>query len=141
MTVDKRDLLAVLRDELEFLEKGGYRHTERAPWRPHFAFQDSSTCLNFDPTSQPRPCSECILTQIVPEDMQRKKFPCRYIALNERGETIDSFYRSGTQEELELELRQWLEATIGRLEKQKAKGQVALGLTEIHVRATGRLAE
>jgi len=141
MTIDKRDLLGVLRDELEFLEKGGYRHMERAPWRPHFVFQDSPTCLNFDPTSQPRPCNECILTQLVPEDTQRKKFPCRYIPLNERGETIDSFYRSGTQEELESELRRWLKATIERLEKQKAKSQEALEPVEIHVRATGRLAE
>jgi hypothetical protein len=141
MTIDKRDLLTVLRDELGFLEKGGYRHMGRAPWRPHFVFQDSPTCLNFDPTSQPRPCSECILTQLVPEDMRRKKFPCRYIPLNERGETIDSFYRSGTQEELESELRRWLKAGIERLENQKAKGQGALEPVEIHVRATGRLSE
>jgi hypothetical protein len=138
MTTDKRDLLTVLRDELELLEMGGYRHTERAPWRPHFAFQDSPTCLNFDPTSQPRPCSECILTQLVPRDMQRKKFPCRYIPLNESGETIDSFYRSGTQEELESELRRWLKATIECLESQKAKGRMALESTEIHVRASGK---
>src|SRR6266536_3653548 len=137
MTNDKRDLLTVLRAELEFLESGGYRNAARASWRPQFVFQDSPTCLNFDPT-QARPCSECILTQLVPEDTQRKKFPCRYIPLNERGETIDSFYRSGTQEELESELRRWLKATIERLEKQKAKSQGALEVVEIHVRATGR---
>jgi len=79
--------------------------------------------------------------QLAPEDMQRKKFPCRYIPLNERGETIDSFYRFGTQEELEPELRRWLKATIERVEKQKAKGQVAVEPAEIHVRATGRLVE
>ena len=58
--------------------------------------------------------------------MQRNKFPCRYIPLNERGETIDSFYRFGTQEELEPELRRWLKAAIERVEKQTAKGQVAV---------------
>jgi hypothetical protein len=141
MTNETRDLLTVLKKELEFLEKGGYRNTARAPWRPQFVFQDSPTCLNFDSTQQPKPCSECILTQLVPEDMQRKKFPCRYIPLNERGETIDSFYRSGTQEELELDLGRWLKTTIERLEKQKAKSQEALEPVEIHVRATGRLAE
>jgi hypothetical protein len=141
MSGDKRDLLAVLRKELEFLEKGGYRHTARAAWRPQYVFQDSPTCLNFDATQQPRPCSECILTQLVPEDMQGKKVPCRYIPLNERGETIDSFYRSGTQEELESELGRWLKATIERLEKQKTKSQAASELVEIHVKATGRLAE
>ena len=141
MTNDTRDLLTVLKKELEFLEKGGYRNSARAPWRPQLVFQDSPTCLNFDPIQQPRPCSECTLTQLVPGEMQRKKFPCRYIPLNERGETIDSFYRFGTQEELELELGRWLKATIEGLEKQKAKSQVALKPIEIHVRATGRLAE
>ena len=51
MTKDKRDLLDVLKAELQFLEKGGYRHTARAEWRPQFIFQDSPTCLNFDPTA------------------------------------------------------------------------------------------
>jgi hypothetical protein len=141
MTYDTRNLLTVLKKELEFLEKGGYRNSARAPWRPQLVFQDSPTCLNFDPTQLARPCSECILTQLVPGEMQRKKFPCRYIPLNERGETIDSFYRSGTQEELESELWRWIKATIESLEKQKAKSQVALEPIEIHVRATGRLAE
>jgi hypothetical protein len=141
MTNDTEGLLTVLKRELEFLEKGGYRSMARAPWRPKFVFQDSPTCLNLDPTLAPRPCSECILTQLVPEDMQRKKFPCRYISLNERGETIDSFYRFGTQEELESELRRWLKATIDRVEKQIAKSQVAVEPAEIHVRATGRLIE
>lgn len=141
MSGDKRDLLTVLRKELEFLEKGGYRHTARAGWRPQYVFQDSPTCLNFDPTQQLRPCSECILTQLVPEDLQQKKIPCRYIPLNERGETIDSFYRFGTQEELESELGRWLKAAIERLEKQKTKNQAASELVEIHVKATGRLAE
>ena len=141
MTNDTRDLLTVLKKELEFLEKGGYRNKERAPWRPQFVFQDSPTCLNFDPTLAPRPCGECILTQLAPEDMQRTKFPCRYIPLNERGETIDSFYRFGSQEEFEPELRHWLKATIERMEKQIAKGEVAVKPVEIHVRATGTLVE
>lgn len=141
MTIDKRDLLAVLKDELAFLENGGYRQRELAPWRPHFAFQDSPTCLNFDPASQPRPCSECILTRLVPQDMQRRKLPCRYIPLNDRGETIDSFYRFGTQEELESELRLWLKATMEHLNRQRTKGQVDLEPIEIHVRATGRRIE
>jgi hypothetical protein len=141
MTNDTRKLLTALKKELEFLEKGGYHSTARAPWRPKFVFQDSPTCLNCDSTLAPRPCSECILMQLAPEDMQRKKFPCRYIPLNERGETIDSFYRFGTQEELEPELRRWLKATIERVEKQKAKEQLAAEPAEIHVRATGRLIE
>ena len=37
MTNDTRDLLAVLKKELEVLEMGEYRNTARAPWRPKFA--------------------------------------------------------------------------------------------------------
>jgi hypothetical protein len=141
MTSDNRDLLTVLKEELKFLEKGGYRHTKRTAWRPQYAFQDSPTCLNFDPTRQPRPCSECILMQLVPKEMHQKKVPCRYIPLSNRGETVDSFYRSGTQEELELALRQWLGATIQRLEKHTIESQALAEPVEIHVKATGRLAE
>jgi hypothetical protein len=141
MTNDKRDLLEVLKAELEFLEKGGYRHTARAPWRPQFIFQDSPTCLNFDPTQQPRPCSDCLLMQLVPEDLRGKKIPCRYIPLSEHGETIDSFYHTGTQEELEAAVAQWLKTTIARLEREKSEGLRGSEHPEVHVRArfvTGR---
>jgi hypothetical protein len=141
MTNDKRDLLEVLKAELEFLEKGGYRHTARAPWRPQFIFQDSPTCLNFDPTQEPRPCSDCLLMQLVPEDLRSDKIPCRYIPLSEHGETIDSFYRTGTQEELEAAVGQWLKTTIARLEREKAEGLRGSEHPEVHVRArfvTGR---
>jgi hypothetical protein len=118
MTSDKRNLLPVLKTELEFLEKGGYRETARVPWRPQFIFQDSPTCLNFDPTQPSKPCTDCVLTQLVAENLHNKKIPCRYIPLNERGETIDSFYRSGTRSELDEAFRKWLRATIQRLEQQ-----------------------
>lgn len=141
MTNEKRDLLDVLKAELEFLEKGGYRHTARAQWRPHFIFQDSPTCLNFDSTRPSRPCSDCILLQLVPEDSRSRKIPCRYIPLTEQGETIDSFYQTGTQEELEAAVRQWLRTTIQRLEREKADGLRASEHPEVHVLArfvTGR---
>jgi hypothetical protein len=133
MTNDKRDLLAVLKAELEFVEKGGYLHTARAAWRPKFIFQDSPACLNFDSTQQPRPCTDCVLLQLVPENQQRRKIACRYIPLNEQGETIDSFYRYGTGDELEAAIRKWLGATIQRLEK--AEHAKKSGEREIHVRA------
>lgn len=132
-TKDKRDLLAVLKAELEFVEKGGYRHTSRAPWRPQFIFQDSPSCLNFDPAQPPQPCGDCVLMQLVPESLRSRKVACRYIPLNEQGETIDSFYRSGTREELEAALRKWLRSSIERLEKVVRRE--ASGLSEIHVRA------
>jgi hypothetical protein len=141
MTKDNRDLLDVLKAELNFLEKGGYRNTARVPWRPQFIFQDSPTCLNFDPTQPPRPCADCILIQLVPEDSRSKKIPCRYIPLTERGETIESFYHTGTEEELEAAMRRWLRTTIERLEREKTESLQASEHPEVHVRAkfvTGR---
>ena len=135
MTKDKRDLVDVLKTELQFLEKGGYRHTAKADWRPHFIFQDSPTCLNFDPTQPSKPGSDCILMQLIPEDRRDKKIPCRYIPLSENGETIDSFYRTGTQEELEAAIMRWLKATITRLEREKVEGTGDSEHPEIHVRA------
>ena len=45
-------------------------------------------------------------------------FPCRHIVLNERGETIDSLYRQGTEEELELAVIEWLRNTIQALDSE-----------------------
>jgi hypothetical protein len=134
-TNDNRDLLAVLKAELEFLEKGGYRVTARAAWRALFIFQDSPTCLNFDPTPSPRPCTDCVMIHLVPEQHRGRKIPCRYIPLNEQGETIDSFYRFGTRDELEAALRRWLRATIQQLEKGAVGNSPKSELSEIYVRA------
>jgi hypothetical protein len=122
MTQDTRGLLDVLKAELELLEKGGYLDPVRANWRPEFIFQDSPTCLNFKSAQPPRPCSDCILMQLLPEDLRSEKIPCRYIPLSEHGETIDSFYRSGTQEELQAAVAQWLKTMIARLERGKSEG-------------------
>jgi len=90
MANDARRLLDVLRAELEFIEKGGYRHTARTVWRPHFIFQDSPTCLNFDPIQSPKPCGDCVLMRLIPQNAHARKVPCRYIPLNASGETIGS---------------------------------------------------
>jgi signal transduction histidine kinase len=73
MSKDKRPLLDVLRRELEFVEKGGYRHPSRAPGRPQFMFQDSPTCLNFNASDLPAPCTDCVMMQGVPADSQQRK--------------------------------------------------------------------
>jgi hypothetical protein len=135
MNKDKRELLAILRAELEFLEKGGYRHAARAEWRPQFMFQGSPACLNFDPAQAPKPCSDCILMELVPEALRDKTTACRYIPLSKRGETIDFFYRTGTQEELETAVAQWLKTTIARLEREKSQGSRNSEHPEVHVRA------
>lgn len=133
MENDKQTVLAVLRAELEFVEKGGYRPTVRAAWRPHFIFQDSPTCLNFDPLRPRKPCRDCALADYIPEGVRSRKEPCRFIPLSQLGETIDSLYRTGTQDELEFAVANWLKAKITELERQEAAKSA--GEIEIHVRA------
>jgi len=114
--LDDRETLEVLRRELAFLENGGYREARRYPWRPNFVFQDSPTCLNFHEQCDPRPCSECLLIRFVPQDRRETHFPCRHINLTLRGETVNSFYEWGTEEEMEAALKGWLKKTIQVLE-------------------------
>ena len=109
---DRQLLLQKLRDELAFIERGGYRETGRLRWRPQFIFEDSPMCLNRDPAQRHTPCSECVLMQFVPAEAKEKRAPCRHIPMNEQGETIDVFYCSGTQEELEAAVILWLKRTI-----------------------------
>lgn len=121
MPQNRQTVLDALRAELAFIESGAYRNPSHAAWRPQFMFEDSPTCLNRDSTVARRPCSECALAGLLPQGSDGKNIPCRYIPLNEKGETIDSFYRAGTQAELESAVKGWLNATIERLEREKAE--------------------
>jgi hypothetical protein len=116
-----RDLLTVLQAELEFLEKGGYRHSPNSPWRPQFIFEDSPTCINQGKSENPLPCSECILMNLVPEDCRNEKIPCRHIPLNAQGFTIDTYYRLGTHEEVEAAVAAWLRKNIERLQQERGQ--------------------
>jgi hypothetical protein len=97
------------------MEKGGYRHSPNARWRPRFIFEDSPTCINHGRTGVPRPCGECILMNLVPADCCNERIPCRHISLNAEGYTIDTYYRLGTQEEVEAATVAWLRKIIEHL--------------------------
>ena len=123
---DKRNVLQTLKAEFAFLERGGYRRGPRYPWRPNFVFEDSPTCINFADRGQQRPCTDCPLIEFVPENRRATQFPCRHIPLTQGGETVNSFYEWGTEEELENAVREWLLETIKELEGgKKAEGQAA----------------
>lgn len=151
MQKDERDLLEVLKFELNFLEKGGYGRSPREPWRPAFIFEDSPTCMNYDCQKDPRPCSDCVLMQLVPPELRFGKAPCRQIRLNTAGETLDSLYRWGDQHDVEETLRNWLVANIAQLEERQktphdpdpkvlpTKGQVTKGL-DLHGNLTPKCA-
>ena len=111
--------LDTLRLELKFLELGLYRAP--IPGRPLLVLEDSPTCPRYGAPS----CPNCALMQFVPSERRAEPVPCHHIPLNDAFETVDSLYRTGTQEELEEALSAWLSATIKRLEEQP--GQATYG--------------
>jgi hypothetical protein len=110
--------LDTLRLELRFLELGLYH--ARTPGRPLVVFEDSPTCPRYSGAA----CPSCPLMQFVPFEGRGEPVPCHHIRLNAACETVDSLYRTGTQEELEEALRNWLTATIKRIEEQISAGNV-----------------
>ena len=119
MRKDERDVLEVLKFELEFLQKGGYGRSSRAPWRPQVIFEDSPTCMNYNCKENPAPCSDCVLMHWVPSESRAEKIPCRHIPLGATGETLYSLYRYGDSHEVEEAVGTWLRATIARLEEAR----------------------
>jgi hypothetical protein len=136
MHKDERDLLEVLKFELEFLDKGGYGRSPREPWRPQFIFEDSPTCMNYDSKEQPSPCGECVLMQLVPPAFREAKIPCRHIPFNAGGEDLDSMYRWGDQDEIEETLGNWLRRTIANLEQARSVAPLDAGNIAAPVGAT-----
>lgn len=119
MQRDERDLLEVLKAELEFLNSGGYARVPGSGWRPAYIFEDSPACMNHDYEVNPGSCGDCVLLQLVPPEFRTDKHPCRHIPLNRAGESLDSLYRYGDEHETEETVRAWLEATISRLEEHR----------------------
>jgi|ERR1700756_2853126 hypothetical protein len=128
MAQDGRDILDVLRFELSFLLDGGYGRSPRSAWRAPAIFEDSPICPNFCDAAHPYPCDSCLLAQFVPAEQRSEAVPCRFIALNREGQTVEDLYRTASQVELEEALANWLRAQIARIERERgisAKSGVA----------------
>jgi hypothetical protein len=112
MKSGNENTLQVLKNELKFVQKGGYRLP--LVWRAPLVFEDSPTC----PKERCSACPEtnCVLMNFVPTECRYETVPCCHIPLNEMGETLDSLYRTGSNEEVEQTLAGWLLETIQQLE-------------------------
>jgi hypothetical protein len=115
MRKDEQNLLNVLRSELKFLENGGTRSS--LVWRPRFIFEGSAACVNTNCNSNPSPCGDCFLLQLVPPELRAGIAPCRHGALHSEGQTPASRYPPH-ENETEQTLLKWLAATIVQLENQ-----------------------
>ena len=120
MAQDGRDILDVLKFELNFLLDGGYGRSPQAPWRAPAIFEDSPICPNFCDPARPHPCEHCLLEQFVPGGQKKESVPCRFIPLTTDGRTVEDLYRTGSQIEMEEALANWLRAQIERIERERA---------------------
>src|SRR6266487_6537885 len=118
MAKDDRDILEMLKDELDFIEKGGYGRSVRTPWQPKSAFQDSLTCINYSDPDRAHPCNECHLLDFVSPEHQREEVPCHFIPLNEAGETIEALELEDNEAKLQREIKDWLSARIREIEEE-----------------------
>ena len=116
METNRRTVLQLLKNELEFLDKGGYRQHPRSPWRAPYIFEDSPSCPNSTERARPHLCEECWLTQFVAPELHEEQVPCRFVDLTGNGVTVDSLYRCGTPAESEETLRSWLQRRIHEVE-------------------------
>jgi hypothetical protein len=114
MAKDSRDILDLLRSELDFLEKGGYGRSVRTPWKATSPFRDSLTCVNYALPEKAHPCSECHLIDFVPAERRTEELPCHFIPLNAAGETVEDL--DSDQGKLEEALKRWLRARIEEIE-------------------------
>jgi len=121
MPKDDRDILELLKFELDFIESGGYGRSVRTPWLPTSVFQDSLTCLNFGDPQRTHPCNDCLLMDFVPAEGRAAGVPCHYIPLAPTGETVHTLERGQSQGDLESAVKQWLRTTIKRLEQERAQ--------------------
>ena len=117
---DNRDILNLLQDELEFIEKGGYGRSVRTPWKPTSIFQDSLTCLNFADPGHTHPCDECLLTDFVSPELLAAGIPCHKILLNEAGQTIEDLELTDNQSRIEQAVKAWLKQEIKRIQEERA---------------------
>ena len=120
MAKDDRDILELLKEELDFIEKGGYGRSVRTPWKPTSAFQDSLTCINYGYPYRAHSCTECHLLDFVSPDHQCEQIPCHFIPLDETGETIEELEVADNEAKLERKLRGWLQARIKEIEAERA---------------------
>ena len=111
-----KDRLQVLRNELQFLDSGGYRLP--ILWRSPRIFEDSPTCPKDRWSACPH--NNCVLLDFVPKQSRHEAIPCRHIPLNDIGETLNTLYSTGTNEEIQETLREWLLNTITQPEQSTA---------------------
>ncbi len=121
MEKDDRDILELLKEELDFIEKGGYGRSVRTPEQPKSAFQDSLTCINYGYPYRAHPCNECHLLDFVDAEHHSEEVPCHFIRLNDTGETIADLELEDNEAKLERKVKDWLRTKIQEIEEKRTR--------------------
>ena len=118
---DERDILEVLKAELDYIERGVYGRPVKTPWRPTSVFQDSLTCINFGYPYRAHPCDECFLNDLVPQERRAEAVPCHHIPLDAEGATVEAAESEENQARLEEKVKTWLRAKIEEVERARSE--------------------
>lgn len=121
MTKDDRELLELMKQELAFIEKGGYGRSVRTPWLAKSVFQDSLSCLNYGYPYRAHSCIECSLIDFVEPENRSQSVPCHFIPLNEAGNTIEELEKAGDEPSMQHAVKSWLKGKISQLEAECSK--------------------
>lgn len=121
MAKDDRDILELLKDELSFIEQGGYGRSVRTPWKPTSTFQDSLTCINYGYPYRAHPCSECHLLDFVAPEHRSETVPCHYIPLDKAGDTIEELESEGNELRAQTLVKAWLRTQISRIGTERTR--------------------
>ena len=120
MTKDERDLLELLKQELSFIEEGGYGRSVRTPWLPKSVFQDSLSCLNYGYPYRAHPCAECRFIDLVEPEDRSQSVPCHFISLNDAGNTVEELEMKGDEPRTQHAVKTWLQGKISQLEAERS---------------------
>src|SRR5512142_454677 len=93
MAGNQRDVVEILRYELNFLEQGEFARAI-GEGRASSPFQDTMSCLNYGEPLRPHACHECLLYEYVPEHARTEEIPCHHIPLEPAGRTIADFLKN-----------------------------------------------
>ena len=119
MAKDERDVVEILEEELDFIEKGGYGRSVRTPWLPKSIFQDSLSCLNYGYPYRAHPCTDCHLLEFVPDKHRSETVPCHFIPLDKAGDTIEELDLDGNESRLQELIKEWLQTQIHKLQTER----------------------
>jgi len=120
MSKDLRNVLEVLRYELNYIEQGGFDR-DRTSLGMESPFLGNFTCINFGDPLRAHACRECSLHEFVPKDRQTEEYPCHYIRLSDSGETIAELIKKKDPKRLVVVLEHWLRTTIAQLEATQSR--------------------